>query len=233
MQMVSEVMTRNVRSISPMENVQRAAALMNELNVGALPVCDGDRLVGMLTDRDITIRATADGKSPQATRVDQVMSTDVRWCFDDQPLDEVMGQMADSQIRRIPVLSHDEQHKLVGIVALGDVVTRTPGGAQAQDVAQVVETVSSPSAPVEAGTAGNVRDKDAERKAADVATKPLGRPPATGTDSANARVPSGGAGGTGTTGLAGDGTAGGTSGTGASSNAKEANDVGPAGDYSR
>ncbi|HYD93812.1 MAG TPA: CBS domain-containing protein [Noviherbaspirillum sp.] len=147
MQMISELMTRDVRFVAPQENLQRAAQLMDELNVGALPVCDDGRLVGMVTDRDITIRATAAGRSPQEAHVDEVMSTDVRWCFEDQSLDDVMIQMADSQIRRVPVVTHDDQHRLVGIVSLGDVATRTPAGAQKEDVEQVVEMVSSPSQP--------------------------------------------------------------------------------------
>ena len=147
MQMISELMTRDVRFVAPQESLQRAAQLMDELNVGALPVCDDGKLVGMVTDRDITIRATAAGRSPQEAHVDEVMSTDVRWCFEDQPLDDVMIQMADSQIRRIPVVSHDDEHRLVGIVSLGDVATKTPAGTGKEDVEQVVEMVSSPSQP--------------------------------------------------------------------------------------
>lgn len=147
MQMVSEVMTRDVRYVSPQENLQRAAQMMDELNVGALPVCDGDRLVGMITDRDITVRATATGRAPQDAHVEEVMSGEVRWCFEDQALDEVMIEMADSQIRRVPVVTHDDQHKLIGIVSLGDVATRTGQDGQKQDVEQVVEMVSSPAMP--------------------------------------------------------------------------------------
>jgi CBS domain-containing protein len=155
MQMVSEVMTRDVRFVSPQEDVQHAAQMMGELDVGVLPVCDGGRLVGMVTDRDITIRSTAAGKSPREAHVDEVMSRDVRWCFEDQPLDEVMIQMADSQIRRVPVVSHDDQHRLVGIVALGDVATRSAQGPQKTDVEQVVEMVSSPAEPAQGhGTGG-------------------------------------------------------------------------------
>jgi CBS domain-containing protein len=146
MQMVSEVMTRNVQFIAPQESLQRAAQMMNELNVGALPVCDNEKLVGMITDRDITVRSTASGRHPAKAHVDEIMSTDIRWCFEDQPLDEVMIQMAGSQIRRVPVVTHDDQHKLVGIVALGDVATKTVED-QKQDVEQVVEMVSSPSKP--------------------------------------------------------------------------------------
>lgn len=152
MQMISEVMTRDVRFVSPQENLQRAAQMMDELNVGALPVCDGERLVGMVTDRDITVRGIAAGKTPQDAHVEDVMSGDVRWCFEDQPLDEVMQQMADTQIRRVPVVSHDDQRKLVGIVALGDLATKTD--AQKQEVEQVVEKISSPSEPDRTQPAG-------------------------------------------------------------------------------
>jgi CBS domain-containing protein len=151
MQTVSEVMTRDVRFIAPQESLQRAAQMMGELDVGVLPVCEGDRLVGLVTDRDITIRGVAAGRTPGDAHVDEVMSTDVRWVFEDQTLDDVMTQMADSQIRRIPVVSHDEQHKLIGIVSLGDVATRTAEGAQKQDVEDVVEMVSTPSHPAPAG----------------------------------------------------------------------------------
>ncbi|GIZ52795.1 CBS domain-containing protein [Noviherbaspirillum aridicola] len=154
MQTVSEVMTRDVRFVAPQESLQHAAQMMDELNVGALPVCDGERLVGMITDRDITIRATARGMSPQDAAVSDAMTGEVRWCFEDQPLDEVMIQMADSQIRRVPVVTHDDQHKLVGIVALGDVATRSAG--QKQDVEETVEMVSSPSAPGRHPTGGDV-----------------------------------------------------------------------------
>lgn len=176
MQMVSDVMTRNVRFVSPQESLRHAAQMMGELNVGALPVCDGDRLVGMVTDRDITVRGVAAGRAPEGVHVDEVMSTDVRWCFEDQSLDDVMIQMADSQIRRIPVVSHDDPHKLVGIVSLGDVATRTPGGAQKEDVETVVEMVSSPSgAGSTAGSAKDVAGRTGEVSAGGAAT---------GTDSA-------------------------------------------------
>ena len=147
MQLVSDVMTRQVQPVSPQDSLKRAAQLMDELNVGALPVCDGDRLVGMVTDRDITVRATSVGLAPEDTVVDQVMSTDVRSCHEDQSLDEVMRQMADTQIRRVPVLSRDDPPRLVGIVSLGDIATSQAGGAQAAQVQQVVEKVSFPSEP--------------------------------------------------------------------------------------
>jgi CBS domain-containing protein len=139
-------MTREVMFVAPQETLQHAAQMMGDLNVGVLPVCDGDRLVGMITDRDITVRSASAGAASGDTCVQEAMSPDVRWCFEDQPLDEVMQQMADSQIRRVPVVSHDEAHRLIGIVALGDLATRTDESKK-PEVEQVVEKVSSPSAP--------------------------------------------------------------------------------------
>ncbi len=172
MQMVSEVMTRNVQFISPQETVQRAAQMMDDLNVGALPVCEGDRLVGMVTDRDITVRATSAGMAPDEAVVDQVMSTDVRWCFEDQPLDEVMQKMADTQIRRVPVVSHDDAHRLIGIVSLGDVATKS-ADTQKQDVERVIEKVSYPAEPDlsrRGGTSGESANSGGEVRASDTGT---------------------------------------------------------------
>ncbi|WP_238482309.1 CBS domain-containing protein [Noviherbaspirillum aridicola] len=142
-------MTRNVQFVSPQESLRRAAQMMDDLNVGALPVCDGERLVGMVTDRDITVRGVSAGLPPDGTAVDAVMSTDVRWCFEDQDLDEVMRQMADSQLRRVPVVTHDDAHRLVGIVSLGDIAT----DADPDRAGQVLSRVSSPSEPDRSGIA--------------------------------------------------------------------------------
>ena len=100
---VSDVMTRDVAVVSPYANVLQAAQKMDWLNVGALPVCDGDRLVGIVTDRDITVRCTAAGESPESARVHEVMTDDVCWCFDDDPVEQVEEEMAYLQIRRLPV----------------------------------------------------------------------------------------------------------------------------------
>lgn len=105
MHTISEVMTHDMTVISPTDNLQQAAQMMRDWNVGALPVCDGRRLVGMITDRDITIRASADGKPPADVRVSEAMTDQVLWCFEDQRVGEVMQQMGDQQIRRIPVLN--------------------------------------------------------------------------------------------------------------------------------
>lgn len=147
MQLVYEVMTREVQAVTSRDTVRRAAQMMDDLNVGALPVCDGERLIGMVTDRDITVRATSAGLNPDDALVEQVMSTDVRSCFEDQSLEEVARQMADTQIRRVPVVSHDDARRLVGIVSLGDIATKAAGGARRHVVEQVVEKVSFPSEP--------------------------------------------------------------------------------------
>lgn len=140
MQRVSEVMTQDVRMISPQASLQEAARLMDELNVGWLPVCVEHKLVGMITDRDITVRAISNGMSPQDTPVSDVMTEHMRWCHEHQSTDEVLQQMSDVQIRRIPVLNDDNQ--LIGIVSLGDLATRYPQGVQ-----EVLRNISSPSEP--------------------------------------------------------------------------------------
>ncbi|MFN3792753.1 CBS domain-containing protein [Massilia sp.] len=141
MQTIRDVMTPDVQTISPQETVQRAAQMMDDLNVGAIPVCDGDKLVGMLTNRDITVRAVAAGQSPDQCFVGDVMSTDVRTCYSSQDIDEVLDTMGDVQIRRVPVI--DEQSKqLVGIVSLGDIATKSAESAEG-----TLDEISSPSEP--------------------------------------------------------------------------------------
>ena len=137
---IAEVMTRDVEVISPNESLQRAAQMMDELNVGALPVVDGKKLVGMITDRDITVRATAAGMEPGTHSVSEVMTAQTRWCTEDQSTDEVMRQMGDVQIRRLPVLN--AQRQIIGIVSLGDLATR-----QSQHTDEVLRDVSWPSEP--------------------------------------------------------------------------------------
>jgi CBS domain-containing protein len=123
MQTIQDLMTQDVQFISPDETVRRAAQIMDEFNIGAVPVCDGKKLVGMITDRDITIRSTAAGQDPTKTRVGDVMSTDVRTCYATQAVDEVLEEMGDVQIRRVPVIDQ-ASHTLVGIVSLGDMAVR-------------------------------------------------------------------------------------------------------------
>src|SRR6478609_10881617 len=117
MQTIEQVMTRDVKSVSPEETVHRAAQLMKEHDIGAIPVCDGGKLVGMITDRDITIRSTAEGKDPSKTRIGDVMSTEVRTCKASQTVDEVLAEMGDVKIRRVPVVDESKQN-MIGIVSL-------------------------------------------------------------------------------------------------------------------
>lgn len=114
---VSECMTRNVSLADPAMTLREAAQLMARRDAGALPVGENDRLIGMITDRDIAVRAVAHGKGPDAA-VRDVMSRDVRWCYEDDRIDDVLESMAHEQIRRMPVLSRDK--RLVGIVSIGD-----------------------------------------------------------------------------------------------------------------
>ncbi len=117
MRKISEVMTSNPKVVRPDETVQNAAKLMADLDVGAIPVCDGRKLQGMITDRDIAVRAMAEGRGGD-TKVSDVMTRDIVWCTEDDDTQEVLSRMADAQIRRIPVVDQDKN--LVGIVALGD-----------------------------------------------------------------------------------------------------------------
>jgi CBS domain-containing protein len=115
---ISEVMTRNPEVISSDRPIQEAARLMLDADTGALPVGDGERLIGMVTDRDITVRAVAEGRGPD-TPIREVMSEKLLFAWDDQDVDEVAVQMSDAQVRRFPVLSRQDE-RLVGIVSLGD-----------------------------------------------------------------------------------------------------------------
>jgi len=114
---IGNVMHRNVQIIGPKESLRNAAVMMKKLDAGALPVGEHDKLVGMITDRDIAIRGIAEGKGPDAT-VHDVMSQEVKYCFEDEEVAPVVENMAELQVRRLPVMNRDK--RLVGIVALGD-----------------------------------------------------------------------------------------------------------------
>src|SRR5262249_9696431 len=124
---ISQMMTHDVRLARPDQTVEQAASLMAEMDVGVLPVGDDDRLIGMITDRDIAVRCVAKGKGPD-TRVREIMSEEVKYCFADQDIEEVASNMAEIQVRRLPVV--DRNKRLVGIVSLGDMAT-TGGGIEA------------------------------------------------------------------------------------------------------
>ncbi len=132
---VSEAMSRDVRLANPGQSICDAAKMMAEIDAGGIPVSENDRLVGMITDRDIAIRAVASGKGPD-TPVREVMSEEVKYCYEDEDIDHVAKNMADIQVRRLPVVNRDK--RLVGIIALGDVATRkeSAGGKAVKGVSR-------------------------------------------------------------------------------------------------
>jgi CBS domain-containing protein len=119
--MVRDVMTRGVETASPDATIAEVARRMRDLDVGSLPVTDGSRLLGIVTDRDLSVRATAASKDPNQTKVREVMSPELAWIFDDEPADAAARVMRERQIRRLPVL--DRSDRLVGMVALADLAT--------------------------------------------------------------------------------------------------------------
>lgn len=131
---VSEVMTRDVRIANAEETIQDAARIMAEIDAGAVPVGKDGKLVGMLTDRDIAVRAVAEGMGPE-TKVNAVMSAEVKYCFDDEEIDEVCSNLGSQKVRRLPVLDRNKQ--LVGILSLGDVAVETTGDGAGQALAEI------------------------------------------------------------------------------------------------
>ena len=123
---VADVMATDVRMASPDDTVQHAAQMMRDADAGALPVGDGDRLVGMVTDRDLALRLVAEGRDPRQTRVRDVMTPEVRYVFEDEDLDHVADNMAEQQVRRLPVVNRDK--RLVGVISLADLARRNRGG---------------------------------------------------------------------------------------------------------
>ena len=134
---LKDIMSTEVEIVRPDASIQEAAEKMRSLDVGALPVCDGRRLIGMITDRDITIRATAAGRDPKTTVVQDCLSSEPVYGFEDQDLEDAQTLMEQKQIRRLPVMSRDKE--LVGIVALGDLAAKV-GAAM---VGQATQAISS------------------------------------------------------------------------------------------
>ena len=132
-----EIMTSDVQLTNPAMKLKDAAALMRDGDFGLLPVGEDDRLVGTITDRDITVRAVAEGKDPNTATVREAMSEGIRYCFEDQDVDEAAELMSEEQIRRLPVLNRDK--RLVGIVALADLATTMEA---AEPAGQALEGVS-------------------------------------------------------------------------------------------
>ena len=136
---ISEIITRDPEVIRPDALLVDAAQKMKSLDVGTLPVCEGDRLVGMISDRDITVRGVAQNHDPKTALVQEVMTPEVIYCFEDEDVKSVAKKMEERQVRRLPVLNR-EKH-LVGIVSLGDLAVRTGKGKLA---GEVLERVSEP-----------------------------------------------------------------------------------------
>jgi CBS domain-containing protein len=131
---VSEVMTREVRMADPDQTICEAARVMGEIDAGVLPVQENDRLVGMITDRDIAVRAVA-REMPHTTKVRDVMSREVLYCFDDQDLDDIAQNMSDVKVRRLPVVNREK--RLVGIISLGDLSKGENAATAGQAVAEI------------------------------------------------------------------------------------------------
>ena len=138
MPIVNQIMSKDVQLIAPSATLRQAAQMMLDLDVGALPVCEGTLLLGMVTDRDITIRGVAAGLSPDTAQVSEVMTKDLEFCTEDQDTEDVMRTMGNAQVRRLPVVNMAKQ--LVGIVSLGDMARRQPG-----HVDETVRAISEPS----------------------------------------------------------------------------------------
>ena len=133
---VSNIMTKNVQTVAPHATLREAAELMKKHDVGSLPVSDGTRLVGMITDRDITVRAVADAKDQWEQRVRDVMSPDAIYCFEDDDVQTAAQCMQERQVRRLVVVNRDKQ--LVGVVSLGDVAVQTGDDRLSGDTLQAV-----------------------------------------------------------------------------------------------
>ena len=138
---IREVMSRDVEVINPNDTLRDAAEKMRSLNVGPLPVCDGERILGMITDRDIVVRAIALGRYPNTTQVADAMSSGIEYCFDDDDVEDVLDRMKESQIRRFIVV--DQSKKLVGIVAIGDLA----GEVSEDKVGETLQGISEPATP--------------------------------------------------------------------------------------
>jgi len=133
---VCDAMSRDVQIASPKQSIRDAARIMAKIDAGALPVGENDRLVGVITDRDIAVRAVAEGKAP-TTKIKDVMSQEVLYCFDDQDLEEVAQNMGEMKIRRLPVVNRDK--RLVGIISLGDLARKEDAGTTGHAISEISE----------------------------------------------------------------------------------------------
>jgi CBS domain-containing protein len=139
---VKDVMTRGAQCVSPDVTLQDAARTMKALDVGPLPVCDHDRLVGMVTDRDIVVRAVAEGRDPRTAKVREAMTEGIAYCYEDDDVSDAARLMRQQQIRRLAVLNRDK--RLTGIVSLGDLAVES---GTREVAGKTLERVSQPSTP--------------------------------------------------------------------------------------
>jgi len=133
---VCDAMSCDVIVASPTQSIRDAAKTMAKIDAGSLPVGENDRLIGMITDRDIAIRAVAEGKSP-TTKVSDIMSKELLYCYDDQDLEEVAQNMSQMKVRRLPVVNREK--RLVGIISLGDLARNEDTGTTGATVSQISE----------------------------------------------------------------------------------------------
>lgn len=136
MKKIKDVMTQKCEWVAPDANLVDAAKIMKAQDCGFLPVGENDRLIGMITDRDIAVRAVAVGKDPQKTNVRDIMTAKTYYCFDDQNIEEVCRNMGELKVRRLPVM--DRNKRLVGVVSFGDVAQAAP----AQDVGECQQQIT-------------------------------------------------------------------------------------------
>lgn len=129
MTQLKELMTRDVKVITPDKSIQEAAKMMRDGNFGMLPVEENDRMIGAISDRDIAMRAVAEGRDFSTTKVRDVMSTGIAWAYEDETVEEAVAIMSERQVRRLPVVNRAK--RLVGIVALGDLASEMKPAAQA------------------------------------------------------------------------------------------------------
>jgi len=145
MTQIKDVMTQTAQFITPQTTLQQAAQLMADQDLGFLPVGENDRLVGMITDRDITVRATAQGQNPTQATAGDVMTPKTYYCYDDQDVEEICNNMGEIQVRRLPVVNRDK--RLVGVVSMGDLaqVASRPnvGQTQQQITAQCAQNAAN------------------------------------------------------------------------------------------
>ena len=134
----ADIMTKDITVVNPESSIRDAAEKMRALDTGILPVCDGRDMVGVITDRDIVIRTTADGKDPADGKVKEAMTTEVAFCLEDEDIEKIAHRMEEHKVRRMPVISHGK--KLVGMISLADMATHGEQSA----ACEILEKVSKP-----------------------------------------------------------------------------------------